>query len=290
MLRSKLSALFILIASYTYSQTDLLFAPQIIPKNNFQITLYPTAKIGSHVNEAGYAANIDWLKKLAQKSHLVIGAESLVRFNQSYLGIPGNSFSWINRLRFSLATGIDYPDFDINPFYNNLRRHNFNVSWVFYASTDSTSQLSGGFEYTYVFDNKLIKVGIENDIFGFMQHDSYRTSALYLDFIWLNNNKLYGIGLENILWTGNTNGLFLPGNEYFDMTGRHGAEYTHGILAVRLHYQNLMLKMGYDSDNIRRSIQDTIHNWFDEGLIPKGSESRDRVFIQLTLNATDWIY
>ncbi|MEL7120403.1 MAG: polymorphic toxin type 23 domain-containing protein [Bacteroidota bacterium] len=288
--KSKLLVLFILIASYTYSQTDLLFAPQVIPKNNFQITLYPTAKIGSHINEAGYAINIDWLNKLSSKSHLVIGVESLARYNQFYLGIPDNSLSWINRLRFTLATGLDHPSFNVHPFYNNLRRHNLDFSWVFYASTDGTSQLSGGLEYTYVFDRKLIQIGIENDIFGFMQHDSYRTSALYLDVLWAVNNKLVGIGLENILWTGNTNGLFLPKGEIFDMTGRHGGEYTHGILAARLHYQNLMLKVGYDSDGIRKSFQDTIHNWFNEGLIPRGTESRDRVYIQLTLNAADWIY
>ena len=142
-----------------------------------------------------------------------------------------------------------------------------------------------------VLKHGILNVTIENDALAFRGLDEFRTGAGSLDYLWERNNTLIGIGIGMLLWTGTTKGLpNLDFGQQYNMTGQFGSEYSHGILSLRLHYDAFMLEFGYDADSIRRGIQDTIHEWIDDGTIPAGTEARNRFFLSLRLNASDWLY
>jgi len=257
----------------------------------FQLQHYPTIRAGSHINYAGYVVHpsLRFLEK--EKGNFTIGLESHLKVKASKLGIPGSGVNHIYRASLSYAMG--------DPLIRNQqfqlpgpgKTAVIKIYYAYYSASDNTSQPSAGFLIGRVSNNRLFRMQYENDFFTFHDNDQFRTSALSFDIFQNFGNNRYGIGFEKLLWTGTTAGLEpRDAGEIYPMEGQLGSAYSHGVLAARLHFRNLSLKIGYDSESIRAGIQNNFHTLINDGIIPGGSKSRDRLFIQLSIDAINWLY
>lgn len=258
--------------------------------NNINFRHFATAQFGTHIISAGYKINPYLTLKLNKNTNLNIEMESLPMVYYTNLGIPESSFSFKNKLTTTLSFGAKSHSFDKISIFKTKRKFNLGYHYMHYASTDKTSQFSGGISCLVVFDKFLLETTLENDFFAFLNLDEYRTAAYSIDFFFLKKNKLYGVGLENIQWTGTTTGARNLRDGVYDMSGQHGGEYSHGIVALRLHFGKIMVKLGYDSNALRKLFQDNLHKFIKVRTIPKGSKSRDRLYFQISLNTFGWLY
>lgn len=252
---------------------------------------YPSVQTGTHVNDLGYVFHPSWRFLAGEKSELTLGFESFLRIHASKLGIPGGGVTSINRVSLSYTFGDLFSDRRLAQSIAAGRATSLSVYYMHYAATDRTSQFSAGFMIGHELDRRFLKFQFENDFFAFLGKDQFRTSALSFDIFQDVGKARLGLGVEKLLWTGTTAGLgALDAGEIYPMTGQYGAEYSHGVLAARFHIQNFTLKLGYDADAIRSGIQDKFHTLINDGIIPKGSRSQDRAFIQLSFNVMNWLY
>lgn len=203
--------------------------------------------------------------------------------NGTYWGIPVSSFSGEGQMRVILAFGkkTTFPSRpDLAP---SLRAHTLSYYLSAYATTDRTSQLSGGISYSATWGAGAIDFIFENDLIAFLGRDEYRTAAVALRYRLNYREHLLGIGATILLWTGTTTGLeSLDRGEFYDMSGQYGANYSHGLLSLDLLYDSWRLSIGYDSDSIRTAVQGAIHDLINQGRIP-AVDRADRFFIQLGL-------
>lgn len=275
------------IAQSQHPKNDLHNSNHI---NSLNFRHSPTAQFGTHIIGAGYKIHPYLTLNLNKNTHLNIEMEFLPMAHYRNLGLPEPSLSFKNKLTTTLSLGTQSHSFNEISSFKNKSKYNLGFHYMHYASTDKTSQFSGGASFLIAFDKFLIETTLENDFFAFLGLDEYRTAAYSMDFFFLKKNKLYGVGLENIQWTGTTTGArTLPGGVY-DMSGQYGGEYSHGIVALRLHFGNIMLKLGYDSDAIRKLFQDNLHKFIKVRTIPGGSKSQDRIYFQISLNTFGWLY
>ncbi len=260
-------------------------------KENFSFQYFPGLSIGTHINQLSYTVSPACSFRISENSQLQFRLNSEIRCNERYLGIEGSSLSAVNKITASFSSGEKYAAFANDFRYQQFRKHNFRYYYTHYASTDKTNQLSGGIEYTVLFRKSLLSLKFEDDFLAFLGLDEFRTGAASVDYKFIKNNKLWGIGVGATLWTGSTKGLSnLDNGQVYDMSNQYGADYSHGILFLNLHYQFLTLSVGYDSDNIRTSLQNTIHEWIDDGIIQQGSLAENKFYAQLKIYAFDALY
>ncbi|MEM1220766.1 MAG: polymorphic toxin type 23 domain-containing protein [Bacteroidota bacterium] len=264
-----------------------------IEANRFYFTIFPSARVGTHINELSYHIAATLNIPLWAKSNLAIGGQSTLRANAQYLGIPGGSFGAVQRLSFTWALGDqrETPSwmFTSGPF---LRGHHLTYYGTHYASTDGTSQFSGGLRYQFFVGHKVqVQFHMENDFLAWRQRDEYRSGGSTIDVRWKGKKHWLGLGVGSMIWTGTTTGLpFLDFGQEYNMTNQYGSEYSHGIVYLNLHFNAFTLALGYDADSLRRRLQDPIHALIDDGTIPGGTLNEPGLFILLSWNAADWIY
>ncbi|MEO1021931.1 MAG: polymorphic toxin type 23 domain-containing protein [Bacteroidota bacterium] len=253
------------------------------------LVAYPTLRTGTHVNEIGFAVAPGIRHELGKTHVLSVSLTTLGRFNASNMGISGTSGSFITRLDTRFGWGLAPSSLPGAALPSS--KHTIGYSLIRYGSTDGTTQLSGSVSYASLLGKGRVSLTIENDALAFRGLDEFRTGAGSLDYHWERRKALVGIGVGVWLWTGTTKGLpNLDFGQQYAMTGQFGSAYSHGILSLRLHYNAYTLELGYDADSIRRGVQDTIHEWIDDGTIPAGTEARNRFFLTFRVNATDWQY
>lgn len=260
--------------------------------SSFFFSVHPSLRGGTHINEFGLSLRPGLRLPLGERAEWQLAYQLMLRFNSTYLGIPGLSFTAVNQLSSTLAWGTSRP----NPAWisggpHQVRTHQWQYYYLDYASTDGTSQRSGGLLYRVLGEKFSLQLQLENDFLAFQQRDAFRTGAGTLDVRWKSKNYWWGLGVGHLLWTGTTTGLpFLDFGEEYDMSQQYGADYSHGLAFINLHIQAFTLSLGYDSDQIRRNLQDPIHRLIDDGTIPAGRLSKSRLFCQLSWNALAWIY
>lgn len=163
-------------------------------------------------------------------------------------------------------------------------RHAVGLAGILYLSTDGTSQLNYLVSYAWRCGPHRIELSAENNLpmpdelrYAFTENwvDEYRTAGVTLRYL---NGEAAGaekpahvLGLELglTLWTG-TRGLTenLERGETYDLTGRHGAEFSHGILYAAVILDGLKLSAGWDSEGIRDFFQNGVHRLINEGSMP----------------------
>ena len=276
------------------AQESILYPESVsgnLEKGNFLLQFHPTLRLGTHINEVGWQISPSVKMNVLEDDMVWLRLTSTAKMNISYLGIPGFSFGLVNKAALMYGFGNPIPSFDSHLHFRQFSRHNITYYFCHFASTDGTSQFSGGIDYTFLWNKGLFRITMENDALAFLGLDEFRTGGGSLDYQFFHKGKLLGIGIGTMLWTGSTKGLTnLDFGQEYDMSVQYGAMYSHGILFLNFHYQYVQLSMGFDSEKIRMQVQDTLHKWIDDGSIPGGSQSRDRIFIQLEVYPFDFFY
>lgn len=288
-----ITLLFLLATNLLFSQMFYQLPKPLYGSHShkpFYFQYYPSLKLGTHVNELAIQAKSSISYQLNQRNTLILKYHASLRANLTYLGIPGPSFGMVNKASLSYAFGRSTKSPNYLHFHSQ-HRSILEYYYMHYLSTDQTQQFSGGFTYTLVLKKSYLKFRMENDFMAFLGLDEFRTGGGTLDYKRIKEGKIYGIGLGALLWTGSTKGLTnLDFGQSYDMSNQFGADFSHGIVFLNLHYQGLSLSLGYDSEPLRMAIQDNLHRLIDDGTIPGGSQSRNRIFIQLNLFDFEFLY
>jgi len=249
---------------------------------------YPRLRLGSHLNEIAYQLSPAYDLDLSGGGQLQFRWTMGFRLGFQQIGIQGYFAALVHRVSLAYAWGKKAPDLDFPP---SGRRHSLAYSLLYYGSSDGSDQFSGRLDYKGRLGRGLLSLAIENDAFAFRGLDEFRTATIQADYRWEHEGKLLGVGARLLLWTGSTKGLSnLDFGQEYDMSQQFGADYSHGILALRFHYRAFTLGLGYNADAIRRATQDNFHRLIDDGTIPRGNKSRDRLYLQVGINAFDGTY
>ncbi|MCI4669514.1 MAG: polymorphic toxin type 23 domain-containing protein [Bacteroidia bacterium] len=260
-------------------------------RNASVIRLYPSLNLGTHINELSANLTMSRGFRIGSGPELRLQWHSSLRGNLNYLGLSGASIGVVNKASVIYSFGAKKFPCMWKPFYWTSRQHNIEYYYIHYASSDGTNQFSGGLIYTLLLRSNLITFKFENDFMAFLGLDEYRTGGGSLDIRRPMMGKMVGIGAGALLWTGSTKGLSnLDFGQEYDMSNQYGADYSHGIVYLNLHYGGLTLSLGFDSEPIRMGIQDNLHKLIDDGTIPGGRLSRNRLFIQLNLYDFEFLY
>ena len=100
----------------------------------------------------------------------------------------------------------------------------------------------------------------------------------------------WGVGVGFIAWTGETpRPNDLTRDDVYDLSTRHGGEYSHGIVYGALFYRRFRLLVGWDSERIRDVIQNNLHYLIDNGSIPPLAR-KSRFFLLLGVNTPFSLY
>ena len=179
-------------------------------------------------------------------------------------------------LQFSLGPLFSWGAMDSLPnlFFHRVsnqtgKAHSLGYAFNLYWDKKNTSQRTG----TIGFQAGSFELIHENDVFGNLRSDRYRTSALLI--AWRTHHLR--LGLNMVLWTGNTNSAntrkvrdhSFARFGYIDMSR---AEYGHlscGLLGIQAEYafpyhQTGSITLGIDDERVRNFLQNKLahDSWF----------------------------
>lgn len=243
---------------------SLLLAYSVKAQSYFQEHFGGTAGIvfnlGSHTNSVGLN-----LRGYHTDFFYQVNAGSTFYFYKKGLGKRINYWESRNSLGLVLLAGKKEMtrDFQLDGL-NHQTNYNLGAgyNYLWYFDNIGTSQRSGGFG----FHVKNISVYHENDVFGGQGKDRYRTAHFYASY----RSDEFKVGAGFNLWTGETkgarwekmtskkapNGFKILENLPYGKTS-HGIAY--GAFVYNLPYgQDVHLRLGVDSDNIRHAIQNRL--------------------------------
>jgi hypothetical protein len=258
-------------------------------ENKYFITLSPVALAGTHVDGIGINSQAGLRLNHITTDKTVSSCVSLHCYPNAYMkyyGIPGNSVQLNTGASLSLTLGrrIDLVN---NPWVQTeLGKHTFKYFFSYYLSSDSTSQPYAGVEYKLTLKKLIFRIRLDQDDCYFLATDKYRSTMGDIEFLRYNLENAYGMNVGFHLWTGNLDGTAthnapdLRDNTYA-LTG-YGGDYSHGILSLTLIYNFLRLSVGYDSEEIRNTIQNGWHHFYNRPRVPLVNRS-DRFYFQISL-------
>ncbi|MDR3680638.1 MAG: polymorphic toxin type 23 domain-containing protein [Flavipsychrobacter sp.] len=269
----------ILYSNKSKAQVDDCVILSIKDTSFAKIKFIPNVNIGTHINGIGVDCIMTKLFLLTATSCLETNLRSGTKYFLSYLGIPGSSYTLEQQITCSYNFGrAEISKFRCNKLYANV----LSYYYIGYFSTDNTSQLSGGMKYQHNNSKYEFNFVIEDDFLAFFELDQYRTFAFELNKKEIDKKNIVGLGAGLIFWTGTTVGLgFLHRNQTYNLTRQYGGLYSNGIAYLKVYYNNLSLSIGYDSEGIRSTLQNSFHNLIDDGKIPALNRG-GRFFLQLS--------
>jgi len=254
------------------------------------IALSPTAQAGTHSNRIGPLVDVQ--VPLSSLSSLLDGHTLVLQGGYTYdlepLGIPERTHTVFGIAGLYLGWGSSAVGKKL-PF-TARRRHTVFYHYEAFWDSEDTSQLSGAMGYIYSAPGFSTRVIFENDILAFLGRDAYRTGALEWSLHVPAFGHTVGAGIGFIAWTGETpRPNDLTRDDVYDLSGRHGGAYSHGILYGALFYRRFKLAVGWDSEKIRDKIQNSLHYLIDDGRIPP-LDRRSRFFVTLSVTAPLSLY
>ncbi|MEM1270347.1 MAG: polymorphic toxin type 23 domain-containing protein [Bacteroidota bacterium] len=202
---------------------------------------------------------------------LTVTGEALALGSASDLGMPGPKATGASALGVRVRLGSIH-----------TLRHEVAYRMLYYGSTDETSHWSGSISYAIVTPSYRLEGIYENDNLAWQGHDSYRTFAGRIRMLWPNGAEgAYGIGASVLFWTGSIQGLgYGKRGQFYDMTGQHGGQYSHGIVSLDGYLHGWKLSVGIDAEAIRTVPQDVLHWVVEKSRIP-AVDRPTRLYVQL---------
>lgn len=216
--------------------------------------------VGTHVNNIGVSTNFYYTDYFFQ----VNATNTFTLIHQSY---GGRKRFWENRsaagvilLTGKQNTPVDFMIDGLNHQTNYDLGAGFNYIWYF--DNQRTSQRSGAF----VAHIKSFSIAHENDVFGGLRKDRFRTAHLRLNYRY--QDFRFGLGVN--LWTGETANsrwehihLDKCPNGFRILEDLPYGKTSHGILYASVRYrlpygQNVQMRLGTDSEGIRHGFQNRL--------------------------------
>jgi hypothetical protein len=230
---------------------DISFLGNIIPKNLFELP-----------ESIGLSTKIDGL------------------YYDKDFGIPGKKITGELHLSALYSIGSKNDFFSKYPFINGNRRHNICFGYTGYLTTDSTSQITGQLDYSYVKNKNALIMNYENDTMLFYSSDKYRTAAFKLTYLHDLGKNTIGISSGFNLWAGeryinlweiwNNGNIKMPDEVHRGetVTLYNAKEYAVDVIYLSLIFDNYSLSFGYDSELFKKLIHNNIHYILNDGNIP----------------------
>lgn len=247
-----LIVIFTLISTFGFGQNYVI--------DHFGGSLGIVFNVGSHVNSIGLNAKGYYTDHFYQ-----INGSSTIYLNYSSYGGRRKFIETRNAVGAILLAGKKERDIDFQlDGLNHNTSYNLGVgfNYIFYHDNAGTSQKSGGFALHV----KEFSIYHENDVFGGLSKDRFRTAHLFLSYQY----KDFKLGTGVNLWTGETknapwqrlsfdkcpNGFRLLEDLPYGRT-------SHGIFYGSVQFngpfnQITQLKIGVDSESIRHGFQNRL--------------------------------
>jgi len=252
---------------------------------NISLSYFPDIYLGTHGKGIGINGNLTaWGHFGVSGSGIGIAAELDVN-GTAYLsnfGMPGRSALLETGGKMMVGLGKPSEFGDSKWLRTSPYRHTLAKRYTYYFATDGTSQPYAHYSYELNIGNKYFIFRIGNDAYA-IKRDGFRSSAGDLTVYINKMNYLLGVSLGFKLWHGDySEQCYLNPGQVYDFSHIVGGDYTLGLIYASFSYNCFGIKIGYDSDKIRVTLQNMVHRAMKNGLVPDVDRS-DRLFIELSL-------
>ncbi len=272
-----------LFSEYGTHRTGAGFDGQFLTYTDFSLlSMLPLQGINELSESIGFYSRIDAL------------------YFEKDFGIPGEKFTCELNLSAIYSAGAENKLFSDFPMVYGNRQHNLRFGYTGYLCTDSTSQITGQLDYTFINKRSIFMMNYENDTMLFYLTDSYRTAAFKLSWLYALENSVIGCSLGFTLWAGerqNLWGFSNDGDFYIsDEAGRENTvtfisagEYAADVVYLSFIYNNYSLSIGYDSELFKQYIHNSIHYVLDDAMLPI-FDRPDRFYISFRIGFPDDLF
>lgn len=182
-----------------------------------------------------------------------------------------------------------------------IGRHTISFGYNGFLTTDSTSQIVGQIDYSYIKNSSAFVFNYMNDTIFVYPSDKYRTAAVKLSYYRKLKNNLIGFSAGFTLWAGerkfdlidiwNNGDTNIPAevSRGETVTLYNGKEYATDIVYGSISFNNLSLSVGYDSELFKELIHNNIHYLIDDGNLPE-VDREPRIFIEFRIGLPDKLF
>lgn len=243
-------------------------------RSSFGVKLGVQLNLGSHVNSIGFSAGTYFFDK-----HYQVNTTFQGNYNFTNYGNRKKYFSAKLAIGAVGTWGLlnKRSNFQINNLnYQSNANYGFGYSYIWYFDNIGTRQNSGAIAL-HVQD---FSFRMENDFLAGQGRDRFHTGSVYFSY----TDSLFSIGSGFDLWTGETRKSNwnrekkekMP-NGFRNLSKLPFGKTSHGIWFTRInvnlpYQQNIALKVGWDSENIRHVVQNRIMH--DLIFLPKKIERK----------------
>lgn len=224
--------------------------------------------------------------RILENIYLLFQLEYFYSFNN--LGLPGEVHTGFLSGLFGTSVG------QVGSLRNNFapvgnRRQNVLFQYEYFFDSHNTSQGVVTIAYYYTQPAWLIGIQVENDTFAFLARDKFRTSAVEIITLFKTNDQVWGLGIGNIIWGGETDVTYSEPLEYhrgetIDIRNNYGGRYSHGILYIAGFYDSFKFSLGVDADEIREFFQNVTHFLLNVPAIAPLPHITPRIYLQFEIN------
>ena len=215
-------------------------------------------------------------------------------------GIPVDKFTGELHLSATYSIGGVNSLFSKYPVITGNRTHNLKFGYTGYLTTDSTSQVTGQLDYSFINGQSAFIINYENDTMLFYLTDKYRTAAFKMSYLYDFGNELIGLSIGFNLWAGERANLWrISDGGSIEISGEvnrdnavtlyNAGEYSVDLVYLSLVYNNFSLSFGYDSEFFKEAIHNNIHYVLNDGYFPV-LERPDRFYIEFKIGLLDDLF
>jgi len=222
-------------------------------------------------------------------------------YRLSDFGFPGMSFSGEAHIKALYSIGEKNQFFSKTPLISGMGRHNISFGYNGYLTTDSTSQIGGQLDYSYVKDKHAFVMNYENDTMLMYAQDKYRTAAFKISYLSDTKIGIIGASAGFNLWAGerhinlweiwNNGDIQIPEEVSRNsvVTLYNGKEYSVDVAFFSLIWNNMSMSIGWDSELFKKLIHNNVHYVLNDGALPI-LERPDRFFIEFKIGNIDDLF
>lgn len=283
----------------------------IVSKNRFKNYFTLDSQYGSHRKGVGFNnVAIGYfnlpiigfvLKDFNTQEHLGLSGRLGYKHYILDFGIPGDSDILEGHVKFLYSIGNENKLYLKHPEIMGYGKHSFSIGYNGYLTTDSTSQVVGQIDYTYVADSFANVFNYMNDTIFVYPQDKYRTAAVKFTHYREFKDNLIGLGVGFSIWAGerkfdlvdiwNNGDINIPDevNRGKTVTLHNGGEYATNIVYGSISFNNISFSLGYDSEFFKKGIHNSIHYLIDDGNLPS-IDRDDLIFIEVKFGLQDLMF